>query len=92
MNNNLFAQVSQFANESLTTYLVGIPIIFAILLLVYGIFKLVFAGASKTDREHAQRLLWVAVIMIIVVIVGYTVLNWAYSAMNPGTSLPGMAK
>jgi len=73
---NLSAQVYQFANESLITYLVGIPIIFGILLLIYGIFKFVFAGSSKPDKDDAKRLLWVSVIIIIAAILIYAIYTW----------------
>lgn len=75
---NLSAQVSQFANKSLITYLIGIPIIFGILLLIYGIFKFVFAGSCKPDKDDARRLLWVSVIIIITAILAYAIYVWIY--------------
>ncbi|MFA4880395.1 MAG: hypothetical protein WC650_02120 [Candidatus Doudnabacteria bacterium] len=84
---NLSAQVSQFANESLITYLIGLPIIFGILLLIYGIFKFVFAGSCKPDKDDAKRLLWVSIIIIIVAILAYAIYFWIYGAAN-STTLP----
>ena len=82
---NLSAQVSQFANENLITYLVGIPIIFGILLLIYGIFKFVFAGSSKPDKDDAKRLLWVSIIIIIAAILAYAIYFWIYGAASSAT-------
>ncbi|MDD5626869.1 MAG: hypothetical protein PHW01_02605 [Patescibacteria group bacterium] len=82
---NLSAQVSRFANESLITYLIGLPIIFGILLLIYGIFKFVFAGSCKPDKDDARRLLWVSIIIIIVAILAYAIYFWIYGAANSAT-------
>jgi len=92
-NGNLLGQVSSFANSgNLITYLVGLPIIFAILLLIYGIFKFVFAGSSKSDRDAAKRMLWVAVIVILTAILLYAAYSWIYSASLNTDSLPNVVE
>lgn len=92
-NGNLLGQVSAFANsENMITYLVGLPIIFAILLFIYGIFKFVFAGSSKSDRDAAKRMLWVSVIIILIAMLLYAAYSWIYGASLNTNSLPNIVE
>ncbi|MDP2918162.1 MAG: hypothetical protein Q8N68_01540 [bacterium] len=92
-NGNFLGQVSAFANsEKMITYLVGLPIIFAILLFIYGIFKFVFAGSSKSDRDAARRMLWAAVIIILIAVLLYAAYSWIYGASLNTDSLPNVVE
>jgi len=84
---NLSAQVSRFTNKSLITYLVGVPIIFGILFLIYGIFKFVFAGSCKPDKDDAKRMLWASVIIIIAAILVYAIYTWVSGVTGSENSI-----
>jgi len=90
---NFLGQVSNFADSgNMIVYLVGLPIIFAILLFIYGIFKFVFAGSSKSDRDAARRMLWVAIIIILIAILLYAAYSWIYGASLNTDSLPNVVE
>lgn len=85
---NLFAQISRFTEEGLVNYLVGLPIIFGIMLLMYSIVKFVFAGSSKPDKDRAKHLIWVAIIIILIVVIGYSIFSWFNPASQSAGELP----
>lgn len=74
--NFLLTQTRTFAQESLLNYLVGLPLIFAVMLLIYGIIKFVFAGSSQPDKEKAKHQIIVAITIFILVFVGFAVFGW----------------
>ncbi len=90
-NYNLLAQISLFSEENLVNYIVGLPIIFGVMLLVYSIIKFVFAGSSKPDKDKARRLIILAIVVMIIFVLGYSVFNWLFAASSqPNSDLPSI--
>lgn len=86
----LWAQASYFAQENLVEYIVGLPLVFGIMLLIYSIIKFVFAGSSKPDKDRARHLIWTAVIIILIVILAYSIFVWVSSGSQSGGELPSI--
>jgi len=90
-NYTLPAQISLFTENNLSNYIVGLPIIFGVMLLVYSIIKFVFAGSSKPDKDKARRLIILSIIIILVFILGYAVYSWIFTGSSqPDSGLPSI--
>lgn len=88
---DLVGQISSFADAGLVNYVVGLPIIFGIMLLMYSIIKFVFAGSSKPDKDRAGHLIWVAIMIIVIVAIGYSIFIWISPSLQPGNgALPSI--
>lgn len=87
---SLLAQIDQFAEESLVHYIVGLPIIFAVMLLIYGIVKYVFAGSSQPDKEAARKKIWIAISIFIIVFIGFAIFNWLSGWVTIQPETPGL--
>lgn len=88
---NLFAQIFRFTREEdFINYIVGLPFIFGIMLFIYALVKYIFAGASKPDKERAKRLIWSSIIIVLIVIIGYSIFIWVTGANLGQEELPSI--